>query len=146
MQKLSSFLHKPAFSAISKSAKEKATIFVAIHDSLTQNLPKKFANCFNIVNCENGTLTLGVNSLWLLWIKGHEQDLLKILNKKHGIKKIKWRNDSQNISSPVVPRNDVRISDKSSDLLYSMSKDIKHDKLRDALQRLARKEISSQTE
>ena len=106
MQKVIFIPTQPAFSAISKSAK-KSNYFCAIHDSLTQNLPKKFANCFNIVNCENGTLTLGVNSLWLLWIKGHEQDLLKILNKKHGIKKLSGAMIAR-IYPHLVPRNDVR--------------------------------------
>ena len=96
-----------------------------------------FSKCFKILNFENNILILEVNSVWLTWIKGQEQTLLKILNSKYGVEKIKWRNNPNPSIEQVKPKNDVKISPRSAKLVADVAKSIKNEKLKNALLMLA---------
>ena len=137
MKQTSSLLKNPLFREISIQAKQKLSQFTAIESTIVANIPQQFSKCFKILNYENNVLILEVNSVWLTWIKGQEQSLLKILNSKYGVEKIKWRNNPNPHIEEVKPRNEVKISPKSAKIVADVAKSIKNKKLKDALLKLA---------
>ncbi len=137
MKQTSSLLKNPLFRGISLQAKQKLSQFTAIEGTIVANIPKQFSKCFKILNFENNVLILEVNSVWLTWIKGQEQKLLKILNNKYGVEKIKWRNNPNPCIEEVKPKNEVNISPRSAKIVADVAKTIKNTKLKNALLKLA---------
>lgn len=122
---------------ISAKAIRKLSQFQAIEATISASIPPQFRNCFSILNCDNNILTIEVNTIWLTWIKGQELAILRSLNKAYGIEKIKWRNNPNPKNEIIKPKNNIRISNKSSELLKNVAISIENKKLSNALMKLA---------
>jgi len=138
MELISNQLKKSCFSTIKRDVAKKAALFSAINKTLEKIIPQKAISSYNIVNCKDGCIIIEVNSLWLMWIKGNENMLLQQLNMEFGINKIKWRSNPNAKPNKIKARNNISISEKSATLLKSAAINMKHEKLKEALLKLAR--------
>ena len=138
MELVSNQLKKSCFSTIKRDVAKKVALFSAINKSIVKIIPQKAKTSYNIINCKNKCVIIEVNSLWLMWVKGNESILLQELNREFGITKIKWRSNPNAKPNKVKARNDISISQKSATILKAAATNIKHEKLKDALIKLAR--------
>ena len=81
-----------------------------------------------------------------MWIKSHEQVVVRHLNDAFGIEQIKWRQNPHLATAPVAQRHTISLSPKSAAVVSATAKAIQHDGLKNALQKLASRVSSSRSD
>ena len=100
-------------------------------------LPKECAASFKIARITHSSITIESTSIWLMWLKGHEYNILETLKKSTSIRHVKWRVDTQTKVEKTAKKNHIRLSDNSQKVVTRAAQSIQHQKLKAALEKMA---------
>ena len=81
-----------------------------------------------------------------MWVKSHEQAVIGHLRSTFGIERIKWRQNPHLAIAPVVQRCTISLSPRSAAVVSATAKAIRHDGLKQALEKLASRVSSSRSD
>jgi|GEM_PF-4766859 len=143
MERITKTLTQSALQRLHADVCKKASEFSAIRETICAHIPLEAQHAFHIVKLQGACLTIEVHSLWLMWIKSHEQVVVRHLNAAFGIEHIKWRQNPHLATAPVAQRHTISLSPKSAAVVSAAAKVIEHDGLKHALEKLATRVSSS---
>ena len=101
-------------------------------------LPPSCEAPFTIIRFNAHQLTIETSSVWLVWLKSHEQTILQALRLHCDINQIKWRMRTNTVSTQVASKNTMQLSPSSQHIIQRTATSIKHSGLKAALEKLAK--------
>ena len=100
-------------------------------------LPPSCEAPFTIIRFNAHQLTIETSSVWLVWLKSHEQPILQALRLHCDINQIKWRMRANTANTQIASKNTMKLSPNSQHIIQRTATGIKHSGLKAALEILA---------
>lgn len=136
MDHISSALQNEKLRSLFKKVKQRSDRTCSITKAIARVLPAKYHNKYQLVSYENGIVTIATSTTWITWLKAFEHDIISQTKPQFDIKRIRWQ-AKPTVTKPICAKYKVYISPKSAKVITQAAKNIKQQKLQQALLRIA---------
>ena len=137
MKPIGKCLNNPALSAIQAKISHTERQLNQLENLVRSALPKECTASFKIIRITHSSITIESTSIWLMWLKGYEYDILETLKQSTSIRQVKWRVNTQAGAEKIATKNHIRLSNTSQKFVARAAQSIQHEGLKAALEKMA---------
>jgi hypothetical protein len=138
MNHISSSLQNKKLKSLFNQVKQRSNSIQTIAKAIEQILPCKYHNKYQLCSYDNGIITISTSTIWITWIKSFEREIILQTQQQFNVNRIKWQvRPTESANTDIIAKYKVYISPKSAKVIAQTAKNIKQQKLKQALLRIA---------